>query len=200
MGGGTRSCRGLEAGLWLEDSGNLDPSDVCRTQTMRSGVMPGLSGWGLYLYCRDLRRCWGGHGNPLQYSCLENPMDRGAWWAAVHGVLQSRTRLKRLNMHACIGEGNGNPLQYSFLGNPRDGGAWWAAVAQSLWGRTESTRLKRLSSSSRKVWRVLNKKGNRIYICFKNVSQGYSKEKQIWGEWWCWGIRRLNLRSRSHCW
>ena len=28
----------------------------------------------------------GGHGNPLQYPCLENPMDRGAWWAAVHGV------------------------------------------------------------------------------------------------------------------
>ena len=28
----------------------------------------------------------GGHGNPLQYSCLENPMDRRAWWAAVHGV------------------------------------------------------------------------------------------------------------------
>ena len=28
----------------------------------------------------------GGNGNPLQYSCLENPMDRGAWWAAVHGV------------------------------------------------------------------------------------------------------------------
>ena len=28
----------------------------------------------------------GGHGNPLQYSCLENPMDRGAWWATVHGV------------------------------------------------------------------------------------------------------------------
>ena len=36
----------------------------------------------------------GGHGNPLQYSCWENPMDRGAWWAAVHGVSQSRTRLK----------------------------------------------------------------------------------------------------------
>ena len=33
----------------------------------------------------------GGHGNPLQYSCLENPMDRGAWWAAVHGVAKSRT-------------------------------------------------------------------------------------------------------------
>ena len=34
-----------------------------------------------------------GHGNPLQYSCLENPMDRGAWWAVVHGVAKSRTRL-----------------------------------------------------------------------------------------------------------
>ena len=34
-----------------------------------------------------------GNGNPRQYSCLENPMDRGAWWAAVHGVARSRTRL-----------------------------------------------------------------------------------------------------------
>ena len=32
-----------------------------------------------------------GNGTPLQYSCLENPMDRGAWWAAVHGVAQSQT-------------------------------------------------------------------------------------------------------------
>ena len=35
----------------------------------------------------------GGHGNPLQYSCLENPMDRGVWWATVHRVAQSQTRL-----------------------------------------------------------------------------------------------------------
>ena len=34
-----------------------------------------------------------GNGNPLQYSCLENPMDREAWWAVVHGVAKSRTRL-----------------------------------------------------------------------------------------------------------
>ena len=34
-----------------------------------------------------------GNGNPLQYYCLENPMDRGAWWATVHGVTESRTRL-----------------------------------------------------------------------------------------------------------
>ena len=36
----------------------------------------------------------GGHGNLLKYSCLENPMDRGAWWATVHRVAQSQTRLK----------------------------------------------------------------------------------------------------------
>ena len=38
-----------------------------------------------------------GNGNPLPYSCLENPRDRGAWWAAVYGVPQSWTRLKRLS-------------------------------------------------------------------------------------------------------
>ena len=38
-----------------------------------------------------------GNGNPLQCSCLENPRDGGAWWAAVSGVAQSRTRLKRLS-------------------------------------------------------------------------------------------------------
>ena len=36
----------------------------------------------------------GGHGNPLQYSYLENPMVRGAWWASVHGITNSQTRLK----------------------------------------------------------------------------------------------------------
>ena len=46
------------------------------------GLIPGLG-----------RSPGGDHGNPLQYSCLENPMDRGAWWAAVHGVAKSRTQL-----------------------------------------------------------------------------------------------------------
>ena len=44
-----------------------------------------------------------GNGNPLQYSCLENPRDRGDWWAAVHGVAQSRTRLKRLSSSSSAG-------------------------------------------------------------------------------------------------
>ena len=47
-----------------------------------------VPGWG--------RSPGGVHGNPLQDSCLENPMDRGAWWATVHGVATSWTRLKRL--------------------------------------------------------------------------------------------------------
>ena len=38
-----------------------------------------------------------GNGTPLQYSCLENHMDGGAWWTAIHGVTQSQTRLKRLS-------------------------------------------------------------------------------------------------------
>ena len=46
------------------------------------GLIPGLG-----------RSPGGGHGNPLQYSCLENPMDKGAWWATVHGVTKSRKRL-----------------------------------------------------------------------------------------------------------
>ena len=45
----------------------------------------------------SLSRIGEGTGNPLQCSCLENPRDGGAWWAAVYGVAQSRTRLKRLS-------------------------------------------------------------------------------------------------------
>ena len=46
----------------------------------------------------------GGHGNPVQYSCLKNPKDRGAWKGADHRVTKNWTQLKRFSMHACIRE------------------------------------------------------------------------------------------------
>ena len=92
-----------------------------------------------------------GNGTPLQYSCLENPMDRGAWCAAVHGVPKSWTGLSEFtftfHFHALEKEGNGNTLQYSCLENPRDGGAWWAAVYGVAQSRTRLKQLSRNSSS-----------------------------------------------------
>ena len=62
------------------------PTCQCRLDVTDAGSNP------------EFGRCpGGGCGNPLQYSCLENPMDRGAWQAAVHRVSQSQTRLKRLS-------------------------------------------------------------------------------------------------------
>ena len=65
----------------------------------------GCSPWGRYEldmterlhFHFSISRIGEGNGNPLQCSCLENPRDRGSWWAAVYGVAQSRTRLKRLS-------------------------------------------------------------------------------------------------------
>ena len=50
------------------------------------------------------------NGNPLQCSCLENPMDGGAWWAAVYGVAQSQTRLKRLSSSSSRAKLEVNPF------------------------------------------------------------------------------------------
>ena len=99
-----------------------------------------------------------GNGNPLQCSRLENPRDRGAWWASVYGVAQSWTQLRQLSSskgltegfpggsvwRICLqcrrhrfdpwvrktpGKGNGNPLQHYCLGNSMDRGAWCATVS-----------------------------------------------------------------------
>ena len=101
----------------------------------------------------------------------ENPMGRGAWWAAVHGVTKSRTRLSdfTFTFHfslLCIGEGNGNPLQCYCLENPRDGGAWWAAI----YGVAQSrTRLNRLSSSSSRFVIAFLPKSKRLLIPYVNT-------------------------------
>ena len=68
---------------WMEEPGRLQSDESDMTER---------------LHFHFLLSCIGeGNGNPLQCSCLENPRDGGAWWAAVYGVAQSRTRLKRLN-------------------------------------------------------------------------------------------------------
>ena len=75
-----------------------------------------------------------GNGTPLQYSCLENPMDGEAWWAAVHGVAKSQTLLTDFTFTFHFGEGNGSPLQCSCLENPKR--ASWAAVYGVAQSRT----------------------------------------------------------------
>ena len=74
--------------------------------------------------------CGEGNGTPLQYSCLENPMDGGAWWAAVHGVTKGWTRLSdftfTFHFHALEKE---MVTHFSVLAWRIPGrGAWWAAV------------------------------------------------------------------------
>ena len=73
-----------------------------------------------------------GNGTPLQYSCLENPIDGGAWWAAVHGVEKSRTRLSNLTfMHW---RRKWQPTPVFLPGESQERGS---LVRCCLWGHTE---------------------------------------------------------------
>ena len=103
-----------------------------------------------------------GNGTPLQYSCLENPMDGGAWWAAVHGVATSRTRLsdfpftfhlpaleKEMATHSSVLAwripGTGEPGRLPSVGSHRVGHDWSdlaAAAAASVEVNTGLTGLK----------------------------------------------------------
>ena len=78
-----------------------------------------------------------GNGSPLQYSCLENPMGRGAWWAAVHGVAKSQTRLSdfpfTFHLHASGWKWQPTPV---FL--PGESQGQRSLVGCRLWGRTGS--------------------------------------------------------------
>ena len=89
-----------------------------------------------------------GNGTPLHYSCLENPMDGGAWWAAVHGVAKSRTWLSdftfTFHFHALEKEmaTHSSVLDWRIPGKAEPGGQ------PSMGSHRVPTRLKRLSSSS----------------------------------------------------
>ena len=129
----------VPVGLWAAPQG--DPTLLLCPFSVTTSRQDESRGWS-----RSLSEMKKFNGNPLQYSCLENPMDGGAWSATVHGVAKSQTRLSDFTFyfHALENAWNGNPLQCSCLGNPRDGGAWWAAV----YGAQSWTRRKWLSSSS----------------------------------------------------
>ena len=73
--------------MGFPDGSEVKPS-ACNSGDM--GSIPGLG-----------RSPGEGNGNPLQYSCLENPMDGGAWWATVHGVAKSQTRLSDFTHSLC---------------------------------------------------------------------------------------------------
>ena len=96
----------------------------------------GLSSPVLTSVSTQLQKSFGeGNGYPLQYSCLENPVDRGAWWAALHGSHRIRCNWSDFAcMHACIGEGTGNPLQRILPGESQ---GRRSLVGCCLWGRTE---------------------------------------------------------------
>ena len=127
-----------------------------------------------YFHCV---REYGGEGNgsPLQYSCLENPMDGGAWWAAVHGVARSWTRLSdfpfTFHFHALEKEmathssvlawripGTGEPCGLLSLGLHRDGHAWSdlaaaaAAAAEGMVGKLQESSSCAFSRGLRTWW------------------------------------------------
>ena len=78
------------------------------------------------LYARE------GNGNPLQYSWLENPMDGGAWWAAVHGNAKSRTRLSDFTFIHWR-----RKWQPTVVFSPGESQGWGSLVGCRLWGRSE---------------------------------------------------------------
>ena len=80
----------------------------------------------------------GGNGNPLQYSCLENPMDREAWWDTIHRVAESQTQLKRFSTHRM---GKWQPTPVLLPGKPH---GQRSLVGCSPWGHEESDITERL--------------------------------------------------------
>ena len=90
------------------------------------------------------------YSTPIQYSCLENPMDGGTWWAAVHGVAKSWTRLSdSLSLFTFMHWRRKWQSTPVFL--PGESQGWGSLVGCRLWGCTELDQLKWLSSSSSNI-------------------------------------------------
>ena len=74
---------GIDIDIYSTRVGGFPGDSDSKESTCKAGDLVSIPGLG--------KSPGDGNGNPLQYSCLENPMDRGAWWATVHGVAKSRT-------------------------------------------------------------------------------------------------------------
>ena len=86
--------------VFPDGTSGKEPTYLFRKQKRDTGSIPGSQ-----------RSPGEEHDNPLQFSCLEDPMDRGAWWASVHEVAKSQTELKLLSMQACQRSRGWNPRQ-----------------------------------------------------------------------------------------
>ena len=148
-----------------------------------------------------------GDGTPLQYSCLENPMDGGAWWAAVHGVAKSRTQLRDFTFtfpfHALEKEmathssvlawripGLGEPGGLPSMGSHRVGHDWsdLAAAATMLLLKCKNTKNKKKKEKKKELswWTVKMRKTNANYMSQKMIWALFilygSENDFIW--WW----------------
>ena len=128
------------------------------------GLTGGLHGdWRPHTVCTLLASIGGeGNGNPLQCSCLENPMDRGGWYAAVHGVVKSRTRLTSLSLFTFMHwRRKWLPTPVFLPGNPRDGESQ-QQHQQEVNGKLK-TRLKQIMPISFLISLLLTQ--NMCYLC-----------------------------------
>ena len=103
----------------------LEPSQSTSTEMQYLGTTAKMTGEG--------------DGTPLQYSCLENPMDRGAWWAVVHGVAKSQTQLRSFTFTFHFHELEKEMATHSSVlawRIPGTGLAWWAAIYGVAQSRT----------------------------------------------------------------
>ena len=129
-----------------------------------------------------------GNGNPLQCSCPENLRDGGAWWAAVYGVTQSRTRLKRLGSSSSRAIGRRRQWHPTPVLLPGKSHGWRSVVGCSPWGRKESDTTELLHFHFSLACIGEGNGSSLQYSCLENPRD--------WGAWWAavYGVAQSQAR------